>query len=577
MIGVGQRIGNYRVRRKLGQGGMGAVYEAVQEQIGRRAAIKVLHPEYANDQGSIQRFFNEARAVNIIHHPGLVGVFESGRLEDGGAYIVMEYLDGELLSGRLEKAGRLAQRDVLGFGRQIASALAAAHTKGIVHRDLKPDNIMVVSDPEAVDGERVKVFDFGIAKLRLNSLSPARGPQALRTQTGMIMGTPTHMAPEQCRGASDVDGKADVYSLGVILYQMLVGHPPFVADSASELMSMHMRDKPPSLRKLDPSIPEQLHDLVHSMLAKEPTARPEMAEVVEQLELLGAHRTRRTTVSKPALALRAAGASSDRVKGRPVLQTLQQAAGQTLGGATSRRFAAAIAIALVLVVVSGFLLLDSDITGLGRPSHGASAEVTWILDSEPSGASIVDADSGRVLGQTPWQHMEPRREGSLRVHLQLAGYRESTVGLNYGESLHQKVSLESLAGLSGPGGFGVPDMAGLKDKLAPASAPDSGLGAASVKSGKLLQWVVSTHPRGAQVIEAEDGQVLSKTPYKLEQPAESRLRKLILRLDGYHETSVILDMSTGNKQTITLQPLSSKEKGRDKNHSGTKDTKEPSE
>ena len=110
MVGVGQRIGNYRIRRKLGQGGMGAVYEAVQEEIGRRAAIKVLHPQYAKDQQSIQRFFNEARAVNIIHHPGLVGVFESGRLEEG-AYIVMEYLDGELLTSRLEKANHLGQRD----------------------------------------------------------------------------------------------------------------------------------------------------------------------------------------------------------------------------------------------------------------------------------------------------------------------------------------------------------------------------------------------------------------------------------------------------------------------------------
>jgi eukaryotic-like serine/threonine-protein kinase len=135
MVGVGQRIGNYRVLRKLGQGGMGAVYEAVQEEIGRRAAIKVLLPDFAKDQQSILRFFNEARAVNIIHHPGLVGVFESGRLDDGAAYIVMEYLSGELLTARLEKAGRLAHQDAINIARQIASALRAAHEKGIVHRD----------------------------------------------------------------------------------------------------------------------------------------------------------------------------------------------------------------------------------------------------------------------------------------------------------------------------------------------------------------------------------------------------------------------------------------------------------
>ena len=137
MFSAGQRIGNYRVVRKLGQGGMGAVFEVVHQELARRAAVKVLHPEYAKEEQSIQRFFNEARAVNIIRHPGLVGVFESGRLPDGSAFIVMEFLNGELMSQRLEK-GAQNLREVLNLGRQIAAALDVAHKKGIVHRVLSP-------------------------------------------------------------------------------------------------------------------------------------------------------------------------------------------------------------------------------------------------------------------------------------------------------------------------------------------------------------------------------------------------------------------------------------------------------
>ncbi len=571
MIGVGQRIGNYRVRRKLGQGGMGAVYEAVQEQIGRRAAIKVLHPEYANDQQSIQRFFNEARAVNIIHHQGLVGVFESGRLEDGGAYIVMEYLDGELLTRRLEKAGQIGQRDALSFGRQIAAALSAAHQKGIVHRDLKPDNIMVVSDPEAVDGERVKIFDFGIAKLRLNSLPPAHAPTEMRTQTGMIMGTPTHMAPEQCRGASDIDSKADVYSLGVIIYQMLVGHPPFVADSPGELLSMHLRDKPPNLCKLDPSIPEGLADLVHQMLAKEPEARPEMSVVVEQLEALGAHRTRRHSIANKSASVRAAalgaGASSnDRSKARPAVQTLSHAVGETLNSVAARRFAIAIAIAAILVMISGVVFFEV-LPPIREPLPAAPLEVTWVLNSEPPGAAIIQVDNDQVLGTTPWQNRIPRREGNLRVSLRLPGFRDSTVVLKYSESSHQKVSLESLGGAEAPATSGQDkDKAGSSPLFSPPVQHS-----ATATPAKRLRWVVATRPRGATVVLAEDGQVLGKTPYTLEKEAKPGMLKLLLHLDGYHEDTVILDMSVGNRPTITMQPLHTKGKGKDKAQDKTKD------
>ncbi|TXH25209.1 MAG: serine/threonine protein kinase [Elusimicrobia bacterium] len=558
MVGVGQRIGNYRVLRKLGQGGMGAVYEAVQEEIGRRAAIKVLLPDFAKDQQSILRFFNEARAVNIIHHPGLVGVFESGRLDDGAAYIVMEYLSGELLTARLEKAGRLAHQDAINIARQIASALRAAHEKGIVHRDLKPDNVMLIADPEMPDGERVKIFDFGIAKLRLNSLAPMPASK-LRTQTGVVMGTPTHMAPGQCRGAAAVDGKADVYSLGVILYQMLVGHPPFMADSPSELMSMHMRDKPPALLKLDPSIPEELADLVHSMLAKEPETRPDMDRIVTELEAMGAYRTRRVN----PLRANAAAASAERPKTKISPSPTQRAMGTTINGLTGRRFLIAISIAMVLVAVSAVLLFSE----AGGPPPSASREtVVWEVDSDPPGAAVVRADSNEVLGLTPWRRSEPRAAGSLRVNLRLAGYQDTTVILNGSQSTRQKIPLAPKT----------VDEA----KAAPAGSDSAGTGTASSRQGLpavtgRVRLTLSSDPRGAEVFREGGAQSIGKTPLKLDEELRGAPLKLYLRLEGYQEASVLLDPSSGARQSVSLQKI--RGRSRKKQPEATDSAKAPSD
>src|SRR4051794_38519074 len=163
---TGQQIGPYRVLREIGRGGMGAVFEAINTQIERKVAIKILRSEFAQNQQLVARFFNEARAVNIVNHPSVVQISEFGQLPDGLAYIVMEFLEGESLGSRMKRqGGRLTIPETLRLTRQIAAALAAAHAKGIVHRDLKPDNVMIVPDPEAPGGERAKVLDFGIAKV----------------------------------------------------------------------------------------------------------------------------------------------------------------------------------------------------------------------------------------------------------------------------------------------------------------------------------------------------------------------------------------------------------------------------
>ena len=245
---------------------MGAVWLAEHAMLGRRAAIKVLHPEFSSRPEIVTRFFNEARAATAIGDPGIVQIFDFGRNADGSAYIVMELLDGEPLDRRLARHGALGISDALRIMRQVASTLGAAHAVGIVHRDLKPENVFIVRDPEVPGGDRAKILDFGIAKLVGNH-------GGIKTHTKAVMGTPTYMSPEQCRGAGLVDQRSDVYSLGCMLFVLLVGRPPFDADGVGDIIAMHLREPPPLPSSLRPGIPPEVDQLVLRCLAKDPAQR----------------------------------------------------------------------------------------------------------------------------------------------------------------------------------------------------------------------------------------------------------------------------------------------------------------
>lgn len=275
-----ERIGDYRIVRQLGAGGFGAVYEGVHVTLGRRAAIKLLHAELSSNPEMAVRFVNEARAASIIRHAGIVDVSDIGQLPSGAVFIIMEFLEGTTLRAHLRSGdGRLPLLPTLQLGQQIAAALAAAHSKGVVHRDLKPDNVMLLPDPLVPGGLRTKLVDFGIAKLgEEHSI-----PQQQKTRTGLLMGTPAYMSPEQCRGAGLVEDRSDVYSLGVILYQMLVGRRPFEGEGDGEIIGQHLFAEPRPLREIDPSLDRQTTDLIHRMLRKDPKDRPTAAEVAEAL------------------------------------------------------------------------------------------------------------------------------------------------------------------------------------------------------------------------------------------------------------------------------------------------------
>ena len=424
------QVGPYRIIRLLGEGGMGAVYEAVNEQIERRVAIKCLHPEYATHADASQRFFNEARAANRIGHPSIVQISDYGIADDGSAYIVMELLDGQTLATRLHNlSGPLPLGQVLTISWQIAAALTAAHEKQIVHRDLKPENVMLVPDAVAPGRERVKLLDFGVAKLATSS--------AAQTAASVVMGTPRYMSPEQAKGSAGVDDRSDVYSLGVMLFEMLAGRRPFLGDGAGELIAQHIYKEPPPLASLTNKIPVALTTLVDRLLHKDPLHRPKMEEIAIQLE-------------KSALEC---GAFSDRASRQMPVFPLEvgSRAGttSTLGGEVSQpqRSSALIGgvalLGLALLIAVGVIARGLSVHKVNtappapppalvvaKPAAEAKPEarVTWTVRTSPLGAKVVSA-SGEELGQTPLVLTRVVDSGSEQVTLRLAGYSDRSVKL----------------------------------------------------------------------------------------------------------------------------------------------------
>jgi len=271
-LGAGDAVGPFRIVRRVAVGGMGTVYEAQHRHLDREVALKVAHSR-ADDTGrTADRFLREARFLTSLDHDGVVHVHDFGETEDGRPWIAMELLRGSTVAELLDRE-RIEPRRTVRWLRSVARTLGAAHGVGVVHRDLKPDNIFITVEPE-----RVKVIDWGIAFVR-----PDTGVRV--TRNGLMIGTPTYIAPEQARGL-EVSGRADVYALGVVAYELLSRRLPFDGPTDIDIAAQHVLAEPPPLSEAWKDVPPRLESLVMSMLAKHPEERPTIDDVEHELAAL---------------------------------------------------------------------------------------------------------------------------------------------------------------------------------------------------------------------------------------------------------------------------------------------------
>ncbi len=268
----GARVGPYTIAGALGAGGMGLVYQAVDEASGRRAAIKLLRPELADDAEAIERLRTEARVLAAIGHPGVIELYDHGRTAWGAPFLALELVEGETVAQRIAARGPLAAPDALALVRRIAEPLAEVHGRGVVHRDLKPDNVVLLPGDDSLG--RVKLFDFGIATVAGDPAAPPGG--------GMVVGTPAYMAPEQCVGTGACDHRADLYALGCLLFELLAGTSPYGFLPTRGVLVAHVRGPVPDVA-VHAEVPASVARLVARLLAKAPDDRPRDAHHVIDL------------------------------------------------------------------------------------------------------------------------------------------------------------------------------------------------------------------------------------------------------------------------------------------------------
>jgi serine/threonine protein kinase len=425
MIDVGQTVGNYNVTAKLGEGGMGVVFLAEHPVIGSKVALKAIHPHFARNADVVSRFVTEARAVNQIGHDHIVNITDFGHTPEGDFYFLMEYLQGEMLSDWINRHGAFPPARALNIAAQIADALAASHEQGVIHRDLKPDNIFLITRDTTADF--VKVLDFGLAKLTHASVSTPTH----NTGAGTVMGTPYYMSPEQCEGKAEVDHRADIYGLGVILFEMLTGRVPFGGEGYGEIIIKHVTVRPPTARSLVPELSPALDAILNRALSKNPSTRfQSMSEfraalldpeayvatgvtpdaIDDDLSLSGRLRaalpTARTEMSLVAPS-RAPSEAPPPVRSLPVSSTFRHTAGEVVddvelkpkrnrGGLVFLGVASLVGIAVVGMHGRGAgAQLVATAKAAVRPST-----IRVNFSSDPDGATISRTD-GSVLGVTP--------------------------------------------------------------------------------------------------------------------------------------------------------------------------------
>ena len=444
MIDIGHTIGNYKVTAKLGEGGMGVVYLAEHPVIGKKVAMKAIHPELSKNSDVVSRFITEAKAVNQIGHEHIVDIADFGNTPEGEFYFVMEYLQGESLSDRLKREKRIPLGQAMSIGAQIADALNASHQQGIIHRDLKPENIFLCH--RGANREFVKVLDFGLAKLTQNDQKVTH-----KTRTGSVMGTPYYMSPEQCEGKTEIDYRADIYSLGVLIFEMLTGKVPFGGEGYGEIIVKHVTMPPPSVRSVVPELPEFMDPIMYRVLAKDRDQRFQtMADLREALldperyassapeigipdDLSGIVRAA-APMARAELELRSALGHPSQIltppppggtpSGRGELMENIDNLIRTRSGSRLVLLLGLGSAAVALFAVFGRHDTRRPLPVASMPLHPATVRVNF--NSDPDGAVVARAD-GKTLGLTPLSIEIAYSDSAVEFQFKKQGYEPKTM------------------------------------------------------------------------------------------------------------------------------------------------------
>jgi tRNA A-37 threonylcarbamoyl transferase component Bud32 len=449
-------LGRYQITKKIGQGGMGAVYEGTHTLIGKRVAVKVLLDKYAKKDQIVARLEQEARLASAIGHEHIIDITDFGTTSDGRTFVVMEFLEGESLAECLQREGTLPESRILHIAHQIASALGAAHAKGILHRDVKPENVFLL---RRKDRDFVKVVDFGISK---NLRSTGEGPDSPRlTQTGMVLGTPLYMSPEQARGDEELDARIDVYALGVIMYELATGRVPFAGNNYLTVISKVLNDDPVPPREIRPELTAEFEAVILKALEKDRDRRYQSTdEIIADLDTLLQDPMRSTQRPRIVAPRRRGRGGSLRILAwiagvSVVIAAVVVTVVMTMGGGDTK------AAAGLDASVRGAIVVDAAVAPGAPDARAEAADVEIYIDTVPSKALVHDYAGGRTY-KTPLVLKMKADDAPIELETSLDGYEPLTFTVDPAKDRGTKA-------------------APIKKKLVKAARPSSGGGGGSKK------------------------------------------------------------------------------------------------